>query len=57
MRQVGRLLVVGSDRPARSNPVAKALASPLFRSRMVKSKKAYCRKAKPKLCCKNATLD
>lgn len=38
------------------NLTARALASPLFRQRIVKSKKAYSRKVKFK-CDKNDTLD
>lgn len=56
MRPSMRLRKPQDNRPARSNPVAKTLASPLFRLRMVKSKKAYSRKVKNK-CCIFATLD
>jgi hypothetical protein len=33
-------------KPRRHNPAAKALRSPAFRPRLVKSKKAYARKAR-----------
>jgi stalled ribosome alternative rescue factor ArfA len=56
MRQRASLGPTRGLRRPPPNLAAQALAEPLYRQRIVKSKKTYSRKDKFK-CCKNATLD